>query len=188
MITKENTNKDLSLEALENRFFYVSEEVMASNPIPFPVPDPENPHKFFQHPIFPMMKVKHSFSFQMGAHGTCDSFIVVEPEDAYLNDYFTLFRTSKGTIWSAYRSLTGEPPVWDRLFNFGPDYFDWMFCQKKANFVLKGQGLPEFELDESKEGKTIFLKDRNDPNRNLALKAELVEITKVKSPETPQND
>lgn len=170
----------MSLEQLENRFFILKDEIAKDNIPPFPTPDPENPHKYFGHPIFKTMKIKHSFSFKMGEHGVCDSYIVVEPQDPYLNDYFTMFRTTKGTFWSQYLSLTGEPPVWDRHFNFGPDYFDWVFCQRKANFVLRGCGLPEFEVDESREGKTIFLKDRNNPNTNIAVRAERVGVDIIK--------
>lgn len=65
-------------------------------------------------------------------------------------------------IWEAdeilmfsYKSHTVYPPVWDRSFSLGPDYYDYIGTQRKVNSVLKSRGLPEFAIDTDYEGKVV---------------------------------
>ncbi len=67
-------------------------------------------------------------------------------------------------------SHTVYPPVWDRGFG-GLDYADYVSIQHKVKRIMDGRGIPGFEVDETLEGKWVFM-TKEKPDEIRALLAE----------------
>lgn len=163
------------LQELQNRTFLLPKDWLSENTLPSH--DPEQPLKFLKNPLITGTEVMFNFELDLSGQGKLEAYIFVTESDQ-INHYLLLFKLNDGRVyWSPYRSLTEYPRIWDRHFNFGPDYIDWLSIQKYANWILSGLGINPFVIDRNKENKTVFRQELKDGKyQNLCVKAAAVEI------------
>ena len=178
--------KPPSLLELQNRTFQLFPDWLEKNILP--LPDKDNKFKYFNNPLIGNTEVMFNFELDLDGQGKLEVYTFVTEHDE-INHYLLLYKFNNGSIyWSPFRSLTEYPRVWDRHFNFGPDYLDWLQIQKVANWVLSGiDGMKQFEINKSKENKSIFKQELKDGKyQNLSLKAEAVQIKELNKQETEE--
>lgn len=91
-------------------------------------------------------------------HEQYDIQVTFSPEAKTLNNHYLIliyFWEEKEILMTGYKSHTSYPPVWERGFSFGPDYYDYVATQKFINNILKSRNLPELEIDMAYDGKVI---------------------------------
>lgn len=164
---------DMSLDAFQNRTFLVPGDYIEK----LPIYNKDNVFQYFENPFIEGTQVMFDYEIELGGQGKLEVWKFVTESES-INHYLLIYKLNNGKfLWSAQRSMTELPRIWDRHFNFGPDYIDFLHIQNVANWILDGLGLKKFEINRDKKDKSVFIIH---DGKNLAIKAEAVEIKEAK--------